>query len=319
MNAVTRGASIRDFLIRNMLWVALIVFVVVLSILSASFRNPANYQNILAQNGMIGIVAMGMLVMMISGGFDLSVGAIGGAVAVLAAFVSREVGIVPALLAGLALGLVLGLANGVVIAKVRINSFITTFAVASIVSGVMFVITSGKSAPGKPGELQPFTYGNVLGVPNMFLVFLVFAVLTFLLLTRTKWGHWVYSVGANEHASFLSGVPVIPVKIAAFAFGGVATAIGGLLMFGQSAIGQPTGASSWPLNAIAICVIGGTALSGGIGRVSNVVAATLLLGVIENGLNQLGVSPYWQPAVTGSIILIAVIGDRLGKARGRSS
>ncbi|MDP3208751.1 MAG: ABC transporter permease, partial [Rhodoglobus sp.] len=290
---------------KNNLWVALLVVVVGLSLASATFRNPANLQNILAQNGIIGIVAMGMLVMMISGGFDLSVGAVGGAVAVLSAFISREIGLPAALLAGILLGTSLGLVNGFIIARMRINSFIATFALASIVTGVMFVITQGKSVVGKSAELQAFAYGSAFGVSFLFLAFMVFAILTHLILTRTKWGHWIYSAGANEHASYLSGVPVVPVKIAAFVFGGMATALGGLLMFGQSAIGQPTGAEAWPLNAIAICVIGGTALSGGVGRVSNVIAATLLLGVIGNGMNQLGISPYWQPAVTGAIILAA--------------
>ncbi|QYH36149.1 ABC transporter permease [Salinibacterium sp. M195] len=315
MSAKAAENPILRVLAKNNLWVALAVVVIALSIASTTFRNPANLQNILAQNGIIGIVAMGMLVMMISGGFDLSVGAIGGAVAVLAAFTSRELGLPAALLAGLILGTLLGLVNGLIIARLRINSFIATFALASIVTGVMFVITQGKSVGGKSAALQAFTYGSLGGISFIFLAFMTFAVLTHLILTRTKWGHWIFSAGANEHASYLSGVPVVPVKVAAFVFGGLATAVGGILMFGQSAIGQPTGADAWPLNAIAICVIGGTALSGGVGRVSNVIAATLLLGVIGNGMNQLGVSPYWQPAVTGAIILAAVIADRAGRAR----
>lgn len=303
-------------LARNYLWVILVAVVITLSIISPSFRAVANYQNILMQNGMIGIVALGMLVMMISGGFDLSVGAIGGAVAVVAATVSGNFGIGIAAIVGLLLGTALGSINGFIIAKLRINSFITTFAVASVVSGIMFVFTNGKSISGKSSELQTFAFGKFLAIPNMFWAFLVVAIITYLLLTRTKWGHWIYSSGANEQASYLSGIPVTWVKASAFVFGGFATAIGALLMFGQSGIGQPTGADAWPLNAIAICVIGGTALAGGVGRVSDVVAATLLLGVISNGMNQLGISPYWQPAVTGAIILAAVIGDQLGRSRG---
>lgn len=306
-------------LTRNALWVALVATIALLMGLSKSFRSLANLQNILMQNGVIGIVAMGMLVMMISGGFDLSVGAIGGAVAVMTAFVSRESGTILALGAGLLLGLILGLVNGVIIAKLRINSFITTFAVASIISGVMFVMTNGKSIPGKSAVLQQFSYGKLFGISSLFWTFIIFALLTYLFLTRTKWGHWIYSSGANELASYLSGIPVVAVKTSAFVFGGFATAVGAILMFGQSVIGQPTGAEAWPLNAIAICVIGGTALSGGIGRVSNVVAATLLLGVVGNGLNQLGISPYWQPAVTGTIILIAVIADQISRQRSKAT
>lgn len=312
------GHRTRNFLSKNSLWIALIVLVAGLATVSEPFRNLANLQNILMQNGIIGIVAMGMLVMMISGGFDLSVGAVGSAVAVLTAFVSTTLGLPAALAAGLALGVTLGAVNGFLIAKVGINSFIATFALASIVTGVILVATGGKSVVGRSPELQVFAYGSVAGIPLLFIAFLVFAALTWIVLTRTKWGHWIYSAGANSHASYLSGVPVTAVKFAAFIFGGLSVGLGGILLFGQSAIGQPTGAEAWPLSAIAICVIGGTSLSGGVGRVDNVVAAALLLGVVSNGLNQLGISPYWQPAVTGTIILVAVVADRLGTKRQRS-
>ncbi|MFE4833721.1 ABC transporter permease [Arthrobacter sp. NPDC056691] len=315
---VSAKHRVRTLLARHSLWIALIVLVAVLAVVSEPFRNIANLQNILMQNGIIGIVAMGMLVMMISGGFDLSVGAVGSAVAVLTAFVSTTLGLPAALAAGLALGVILGAVNGFFIAKVGINSFIATFALASIVTGVILVATGGKSVVGRSPELQVFAYGSVAGIPLLFMAFLIFATVTWLILTRTKWGHWIHSAGANAHASYLSGVPVSAVKFAAFVFGGFSVGLGGILLFGQSAIGQPTGAEAWPLSAIAICVIGGTSLSGGVGRVGNVIAAALLLGVVSNGLNQLGISPYWQPAVTGTIILVAVVADRLGTKRQRS-
>lgn len=316
--AAPRGLSastIWPILMRNNLWLALVVLVGLLSVLSDTFSNTANLRNILMQNGIIGIVAIGMLVMMISGGFDLSVGAVGSGVAVLTAYISTTAPLPVAILAGLALGAALGAVNGFVIAKIGINSFIATFALASIVTGVVLVLTGGKSVVGRSVALQEFTFGSFAGIPSLFVTFLVFALVTHLILTRTKWGHWIYSAGANAHASYLSGVPVTTVKLAAFVFGGLAVGFGGVLLFGQSAIGQPTGAEAWPLSAIAICVIAGTSLSGGVGRVSNVIAAVLLLGVVGNGLNQLGISPYWQPAVTGSIILAAVLVDRFGQSR----
>ena len=314
----SRGWQVAKFFGRNNLWIALALLLATLAVVSEPFRNMANLQNILAQNGIIGIVAIGMLVMMISGGFDLSVGAVGSAVAVATAFVSVQIGLPIAICLGLLLGLALGCVNGFIIARIGINAFIATFALASIVTGVLLVLTGGKSVVGRSPELQAFAYGRFLSIPLLFWAFLVFAILTHLLLTRTKWGHWTYSAGANSHASYLSGVPVTMVKFSAFAFGGFAVGIGGVLLYGQSAIGQPTGAATWPLSAIAICVIGGTSLNGGVGRVSSVIAAVLLLGVVGNGLNQLGVSPYWQPAVTGAIILAAVIADQVGKDRQRT-
>lgn len=264
---------------RNTLWIALVALVVALLILSPPFRNPATFQNILMQNGIIGIVALGMLVMMISGGFDLSVGAAGGAVGVLVAYLSGIWGLPVAIPVGIVLGLIIGFINGIIIARMKIDSFITTFALASIITGVLFVFTSGSSIKGNAGPLTNFVFEVVLGIPVLFIVFIAFAVITYVILSKTKWGHWVYGVGANSQASFLSGVPVLQVKIAAFMFGGLAVGIGGTLLFGQSAIGQPTAGAAWPLDAIAICVIGGASLSGGVGRVSNVVAAVLLLGL----------------------------------------
>lgn len=313
----SRGTAILRWLARNNLWVALVILVAVLSLLSEGFRNPANLQNILMQNAIIGIVALGMLVMMISGGFDLSVGAAGGAVAVLTAHLSVIWGLPLAIVAGIALGGLIGVVNGLIIAGLKINSFIATFAVASVITGIIFVLTSGRSVGGNANALTEMAFAVVVGIPVLFLIFIAFAVLTYLALTMTKFGHWVYSVGANAEASFLSGIPVLRVQIAAFTFGGLAVGAAGVFLFGQSAIGQPTAATNWPLNAIAICVIAGTSLAGGIGRVSNVVAAVLLLGVVSTGLNQLGISPYWQPAVTGAIILAAVIADQLTRARNR--
>jgi ribose/xylose/arabinose/galactoside ABC-type transport system permease subunit len=300
---------------RHNLWVALALIIGVLCATSESFRNVANLQNILAQNGIIGIVALGMLMMMISGGFDLSVGAVGSAVAVCAAYVSVETNLLLAIVVSVALGTVLGTVNGVLIARIGINSFIVTFALASIVTGALLVLTDGRSVVGRSPQLQDFAFGRVGGIPLLFVTFLAFAAVTHVILSRTKWGHWIYSAGANAHASYLSGVPVVSVKLGAFAFGGFAVGVGGILLFGQSGIGQPTGAAGWPLSAIAICVIGGVSLNGGVGRVSSVIAAVLLLGVVANGLNQLGISPYWQPAVTGAIILAAVLANHFGQHR----
>jgi ribose/xylose/arabinose/galactoside ABC-type transport system permease subunit len=163
--------------------------------------------------------------------------------------------------------------------------------------------------------LTTLAFGQVADIPYAFIFYLLFAGATWLLLSQTKWGHYLYSVGGNREASFLSGVPVVSTQVMAFVFGGFAAAVGGLILLGQSAIGQPSAASDWPLSAIAICVIGGASLSGGEGRVQGTIAATLLLEVIANGLNLLNVSPYIQPAVTGVVILLAVGADRVAKSR----
>ena len=283
---------------------------------SPTFRTPFNLQNILEQNSLLGIVACGMTIMMIAGGFDLSVGATGATAAVVGAAVANLGWGTPATIAtALVVGLVVGLINGTLIARLRINAFVTTFAMASVVSGLLFVATSAQSIPGGTPALQEAATGRLGPFPVIFLIFAVCLVGVWVLLSRTKLGHYLYAVGGNAQASRLSGVPVERVHITAFALGGVFAAAGGALLLGQTSVGQPSSAANWPLAAIAICVVGGVALTGGVGRIEDVLAATLLLGVIANGLNQLNVSPYWQPTVTGLVILLAVVLDQFTRRR----
>jgi ribose/xylose/arabinose/galactoside ABC-type transport system permease subunit len=308
-------APTRRRLRRYGIWMALLVLVLVLSAASPSFRTTTNLTNILEQNSMLGIVACGMFVMMVSGGFDLSVGAVGATTSVAAAYFSMNAGLGVAIPVGLAIGLAVGLINGLLIAKGGINAFMTTFAMASIVTGILFVVTSAAPVNANAGWLTTLAFNRVGEVPDAFIVYLVIATLTWLLMTRTKWGHYVYSVGGNKEASYLSGVPVTSTQVAAFVFGGLCAAIAGLILLGQSDIGQPSSATDWPLTAIAICVIGGVPLSGGEGRVQDTVAAALLLGVVADGLNLLNVSAYIQPAVTGAVILTAVAFDKVSRSR----
>ncbi len=302
-----------DVMRRFGLWLVFGLVTLFLGVASPTFRQPINLQNVLEQNAILGIVACGMAIMMISGGFDLSVGAVGVSASVLAAVVAVEHGALAAVLAALALGLAVGITNGVLIAKVRINPFVATFAMASVVAGLLFVSTGAQSKSAYVPVLANAASARFLGVPVSFIIFIGCLVVCWLFLTRTRYGHYVYSVGGNEEASHLSGVPVHRVRILAFALGGFLAGGAGLLLLGQTGVGQPTAGSSWALQAIAICVVGGVALTGGVGRVEDVLAATLLLGVIANGLNQLNVSPYWQPTVTGIVILVAVVLERYNR------
>jgi ribose/xylose/arabinose/galactoside ABC-type transport system permease subunit len=297
------------------LWIVLAVVVGALAIASPTFRQSINIENILEQQSILGIVACGMAVMMISGGFDLSVGATGATASVLAAVVSQQFGAPLMIASALLVGLAVGVVNGILIAWVRINPFVATFAMASIVSGLLFVSTEAQSKSASNGVLATAATGRIGPIPVAFLILLGCVFSVWLFLTRTKYGHYVYSVGGNSEASYLSGVPVQRVQVASFAIGGIFAGGAGVLLLGQTEVGQPSAATHWPLEAIAICVVGGVALSGGVGSIIDVLAATILLGVIANGLNQLNVSPYWQPAITGLVILVAVILDQRTRQR----
>jgi ribose/xylose/arabinose/galactoside ABC-type transport system permease subunit len=309
MNIRDRAGALRRF----GLWLVLALVTVGLVLASETFRQPANLQNILEQNAIVGIVACGMAVMMISGGFDLSVGATGATASVVAAVISTSHGTLLTVVATLVLGLLIGVVNGLLIARVRINAFVATFAMASVVTGLLLVGTAAESKHGGTPLLNSAATGRLGSVPVIFLIFVACLLLVWFLLTRTKYGHYVYSVGGNAEASHLSGVPVQRVQLFAFALGGLFAAGAGVLLLGQTNIGQPTAAQRWPLQAIAICVVGGIALTGGVGRIDDVLAATLLLGVISNGLNHLSVSPDWQDTVTGIVILVAVVLDQYSR------
>jgi ribose/xylose/arabinose/galactoside ABC-type transport system permease subunit len=307
------------------LWVVLIIVVVVFWTSTENFGTALNLQNVLQQNAIIGIVACGMAIMMIVGGFDLSVGfTVTSAGMLTIGLFGAGYGAPVAIAAGLATGLVIGLANGILISRVGINAFVTTFAMSSVVRGILLVSTNeGQPVTGAPRLLQRIAQGTLhtfnvgsgekFAIPTIFIIYLGVLASVGLLLSRTRLGHYFYSVGGNAEASRLSGVPVQRVQTIAFALGGLLAAFAGLLLVGLVNTGAPNSGIEYPLNSIAICVVGGVALTGGVGRILDVFAATLLLGVIGNGLNQLNVSPSWQYLVTGAVILAAVVLDQYAR------
>ena len=283
-----------------------VIIVLVISIVVPNFATGANIANILQRNSIIGIVACGMLLMIILGGFDLSVGAVGAMSSVVAAalivHVSVPVGIVVALFLGLGVGLI----NGFCIAKIGINPFVTTLGTQVLVTGLLYVATSAQPVYGVPESFTELGLGRLGPIPIPTLIFAAIAVLTWALLRFTTFGHYVYVVGGNKAAARLAGVDVDRVTLITYSLGGLFAAIAGIVLLGETSIGQPASAADWPLSAIAAVVVGGVPLSGGVGNVGDAVLGTLLLGVVANVLDLLGISPYWQPAVTGAVILVAV-------------
>jgi len=286
-----------------------IIFVALLVVFCLTvphFATWANFANVLQRNSIIGIVACGMLLMIITGGFDLSVGAVGAMSSVVAAalivHLSMPLGIATALLLGLAVGIL----NGFFIAKVGMNPFVTTLATQVLVTGFLFVGTSAQPVYGVPESFTVLGLGRIGPIPIPTLIFAAVALVTWAILRFTTLGHYIYIVGGNKTAARLAGINVDRVILATYALGGLFAAIAGIVLLGQTNIGQPASAADWPLTAIAAVVVGGVPLSGGVGQVWSAVLGTLLLGIIANALNLLGVSPFWQPAVTGAVIIVAV-------------
>lgn len=291
----------------------LMVFVILfitLSIISPTFHSAANLTNLLQQNAIFAIVACGMLLMIIVGGFDLSVGSVGALANVVAAFLFKVASVPIGIVGALAIGALAGLMNGVLISKGRINPFVATLGTATLIRGLLFVATNAVPIYGLPSGYTVVGMGYLGPIPIATLIAAFVILITFLLLHFSLFGHHIYSVGGNEEASRLAGINVHRIKIATYAIGGLFAAVGGLVLLGQTDIGQPATADTWPLLAIAIVVIGGTPLTGGVGNVLSVILGTLILGMISNGLNLLNASPYWKPAITGLIIIVAVASER---------
>jgi len=284
------------FIGRHGIAIVFVLIVIFFSATNADFRDLNNLRNVLLQSSIIGIVACGMLVMIITGA--------GSSVAAAAVMLSHSVAL--GVLAGLGVGLVVGCVNGFLITKIAITPFVATLGMSVLVTGLVFAPTNAQPISGIPASFTDLGLGRWSGVPIPFVCFAVVLVLTHCILRYTRVGHYVFAVGSNREASKLAGVPIDRVVMFAFVYGGLLAGLAGLILLAQTGIGQPSGAAQWALTAIAAVVVGGTPLRGGIGGVGSVIVGTLLLGVLSNALNLYGISPYWQPAVTGFVILLAV-------------
>lgn len=283
-----------------------VVLIVVLLITTPSFGRVSNLANVLQQNSIIGIVAAGMLLMIILGGFDLSVGAVGAMSSVIAAVLIVNVSMPLGIVTALVIGAVVGMINGALIALVGMNPFVVTLGTQTAITGLLFVATQAQPVYGVPPEFTQLGLGRIGPIPIAVLIFAAVIVLVWVLLRFTTLGHYIYAVGGNKEAARLAGIPVNLVIIVTYGIGSLLAAVAGIILLGQTGIGQPNSATTWPLSAIAAVVVGGVPLSGGVGRVGSAVLGTLLLGVVANALNLNGVSAYWQPVVSGVVILVAV-------------
>lgn len=298
-----------DSLRRYGIAVVFAILVVTMMITSPQFRTKGNFLNLLQQNSIIGILACGMTFAIILGGFDLSVGANAAMCSVVAAKVMIDVDIGLGIVAALVAGLTVGIVNGVLIAYVGVNPFVSTLGTMTIIRGLVFVYTNATPLFGVSFSFTRVGLGRSLGVPNPFWIFASVALLLGGLLGLTRFGHHVYAIGGNAVAARQMGINVKRMRLAVYALIGICAAISGIILVGQTATGQPAGALNYELTAIAAVIIGGATLSGGYGNLASTIIGVFLLGVVSNALNLFGVSPFWQPVATGSILVVAVAID----------
>ncbi|WP_368658750.1 ABC transporter permease [Metabacillus halosaccharovorans] len=294
--------------------IALFVLVLIISIMNSKFLSMYNILNVFRQVSINGLIAFGMTFVILTGGIDLSVGAIlaltGMVLGLMVASGTPDLIAIPLVLL---LGALLGWFNGVLISKVKLQAFIVTLATMTMFSGITMIISDGIPAMGITKNsplLNFFSQGDILGIPFPMIVLLVVFGLLLILLQKTVFGRGVYAIGGNEEVARLSSLPTDRIKTSVYIISGVMSALAGVILTSRLSSSQPTAGAGFELDAIAAVVIGGTSLAGGKGRLFGTLIGVLIIGVLNNGLNIIGVSAFYQQFIKGLVILLAVILDR---------
>lgn len=299
--------------------IALVGLMIVITIINPSFLTTNNLLNLLLQVTANGFIAFGMTFVILTGGIDLSVGsslALSSALA--AGLIGGGLPVPVAIVLAICLGGLFGMLNGLLIAYWKLAPFIVTLATMTIFRGATLVYTNGN--PVTKGLSDSFLFqflgqGYIVGIPfPVILMFLVFVILA-ILLHKTAFGKAVYALGGNEKAAYISGIKLNKVKIIIYTISGMMASLSGLIITSRLSSAQPTAGASYEMDAIAAVVLGGTSLSGGKGRIWGTLIGALIIGVLNNGLNIIGVSAFWQQVVKGIVILIAVLLDRFKVAK----
>ena len=310
-----RGA---DLVVRFNLVLVFLALCVVASLLAPEFLTVRNMSNLLQQSALTGIVAVGMTLVILTAGIDLSVGSVaafGGMTVAL--LIDHDINFVLAIVVSLAAGALFGAVMGGLSAYLSLPAFMTTLAGLTAIRGLTYLLTDGEPAGGEiPHAFQLLGGGFVGYVPIVGLIFVAVAVAAGLLLRGTTFGEYIYAVGSNKEAARLSGLPVRGVITAVFAISGALSALAGVLLTSRLTIGQPTAFNGLELDAIAAVVLGGTNLFGGRGGVMGTFVAVLLLSVLRNLCNLMGLGSFFQMVVTGLILVVALVLNMLIEKRG---
>lgn len=297
-------------------FVTLIALFVGLAIASPHFLTQTNLSSVARQTAVINIMALGMTLVIITSGIDLSVGSILGMAGFFGALAMQEGASIPVGIAlGVATGVVCGLVNGFLITKLRIAPFIVTLGTLGIFRGITLIKSNGLPVHKLPAGFSFLGEGNLLGVPFVLWILLVCALAMHFVLEHTKLGRYAFSIGSNEHAAFYAGIPVGFHLTSVYAICGLLTGLAGMIEASRLMTGQPTAGQGYELQAIAAVVIGGGSLRGGEGSVMGTLVGAFIMGLLSNGSDLLGISPYLQQAIIGAVIILAVTFDELRKRK----
>lgn len=328
--AKAKGSKSRNFDIVHLLlegraFFALIAIIITFSILSPNYASVPNFLIMANHVAIFGLLAIGMMLVILNGGIDLSVGSVMGLTGVFAGFLMQGIEIESSgvilyppvwavVFLTLGLGAFVGFVNGALVAWFKVPAFVATLGSLYVARGVALLMTNGLTFNNLSGDpslgntgFEWLGFNRLGGVPIGVIVLAVVGIITAFLLTRTAFGRWLYSSGGNERAAELSGVPVKRVQITVYMLSGVCAAIAGLVLSSQLTSAGPTAGFTYELTAIAAVVVGGASLMGGRGTVTGTLLGAFVIGFLSDGLVIIGVSSYWQTVFTGAVIVLAVM------------
>jgi ribose transport system permease protein len=289
--------------------IGFVVLFAVFSALTSSFYQPSNLIDIMLQSSINAVIAVGMTLVIMTKGIDLSVGSIAGLSSMVAAG-SAGYGTGASIAAGLGVGILCGFLNGVMIARLRLPDFIVTLGTLSVYRGAALIYTDGQPIYGLPKAFREIFAGRVLDMPTPVLFALVIAVGAFLLVRFTALGEQIIAVGGNEEAARLSGVNVERVKLTVYTISGLLSSVAGFILIARIGAAEPIGGNGFELQAIGSAVIGGASLFGGVGNPIGSLVGALTLGGLQNGLTLMNVPSFWQFVASGLVVILAVFADQ---------
>ncbi|MBK0097162.1 ABC transporter permease [Erwinia sp. S63] len=296
--------------------IGLLIIVVTFSFLSPVFFTVPNLLNILQQSSINALIALGMTLVIISGGIDLSVGPTAALSAVLGATLMVSGVPVPvAILATLGIGALCGVFSGMLVAYAGLQPFIVTLGGLSLFRAIALIYTGGNPVFGIPMEFRSIINSDVFGIPTPIIIVAVIALVLWLVMNKTPLGEYILAVGGNEEAARVAGVPVKRTKVTVFIISGTLASLASLILIGRLGAAEPTIGNLWELDAIAAAAIGGASLMGGKGSIVGTIIGAIILGALRNGLTLLNIQAFYQLLATGLIIIIAMLIDRATRGR----
>lgn len=287
----------------------LVVLCVALAIVKPVFLKPSNLFNVLRTTSITGLIAIGMTCVIITGGIDLSVGAVVGLSSVLCGILMKENGwpVLPALIVTIIVCVLVGLINGLLIHYGKIPAFIATLGTMQMSRGLAMLITQGRTIPGLPQEFTKFAQLKILSLPSLFVVWVLVILVASYILKYTRTGRNIYSIGSNLEASRLSGIKLAPTICFTYMFNALCAALAGILLTARITSAQPSAGEGYEMTAIAAAVIGGASLAGAEGTIIGTVLGACIMAVLQNGGNLLGINGFIMDIATGALVVIAVL------------